>query len=75
MPHNTSEFLLNSKNLRLTFYISLLVAHLLFGVLNPESILVAAAGFAFFAALVLAQLRPDTHAQTIKIDRTLHLDK
>lgn len=74
MPHDTSEFLLNSKNLRLTLYISLLIAHLLFGMLNPEAIAVAAAGFAFFAALVLAQLRP-AEAETIKIDKTLHLDK
>jgi uncharacterized membrane protein YcgQ (UPF0703/DUF1980 family) len=73
MPHNNSEFLLNSKSLRTTLYLSLLVAHLLFGMLHPESIVIAAAGFAFFASLVLAQLRPAT--QTIKIDKTLHSNK
>lgn len=74
MNDDSNDFLLTPKNLRITLYLSLVVAHLLFGVLYPESIAIAAIGFAFFAALVLFQLRP-AHQQTIKVEKTVHLDK
>lgn len=74
MNNESSTFLLTPKTLRITLYISLVVAHLLFGVLYPESITIAAVGFAFFAALVLFQLRP-AHPQAIKVEETVHLDK
>lgn len=74
MNNESSAFLLTPKTLRITLYISLVVAHLLFGVLYPESITIAAVGFAFFAALVLFQLRP-AHPQAIKVEETVHLDK
>ncbi len=74
MTQEYSAFLLNSKNLRTTVYLSLVVAHLLFGMLYPGSIAVAALGFAFFTGLVLIQLRPaQTHV--IKVDKTVNLDK
>jgi hypothetical protein len=75
MNQEPSDFLLNNKNLRITLYFSLVVAHLLFGVLYPESIAVAAIGFAFFAGLVLFQLRPVDQPQAIKVDKTVRLDK
>lgn len=74
MTQEYSAFLLNSKNLRTTVYLCLVVAHLLFGVLYPESIAIAALGFAFFTGLVLIQLRP-TQPQVIKADKTVNLDK
>ncbi|HTF94819.1 MAG TPA: hypothetical protein VL995_01685 [Cellvibrio sp.] len=70
-----SEFLLNNKNLRITLYLSLVIGHLLFGILYPESIAVASLGFAFFAGLVIIQLRPNVHSQSLKVDKTVHLDK
>lgn len=74
MSYEQADFLLNNKNLRITLYLSLVMGHLVFGVLYPESISVAAAGFAFFAALVMFQLRP-TQPQAIKIEKPLHSDK
>lgn len=74
MYNETSDFLLNSKNLRITVYLSLVVAHLIFGMLYQESIAIAAIGFAFFAALVLLQLRP-AQGHAIKVEKTIHLDK
>lgn len=75
MNHENTDFLLNNKNLRTTLYMSLVVGHLLFGMLYPESITIAASGFAFFAALVLFQLRPNQQPHAIKIEKTVHLDK
>ncbi|HEY8939836.1 MAG TPA: hypothetical protein VIM59_06605 [Cellvibrio sp.] len=74
MNEESSAFLLTPKNLRITLYLSLVVAHLLFGILYPESIAIAALGFTFFAVLVLIQLRP-TDTQAIKVEKTVHLDK
>lgn len=53
------EFLLTAKTLRLTMYLSLAVANIIFGALYPEQIVVAGCGFAFFATLTLFQLRPE----------------
>ena len=72
MYQEQSDFLLNTKNLRLTLYMSLVVAHLIFGLLHPTAVFLAATGFAFFTALVLVHIRPQ---QAIKIEKTVHLDK
>jgi hypothetical protein len=69
------SFLLNPRNLRITLYISLAVANLLYGVLYPEFIVVAACGFAFFATLVLIHTRPEATSKAIKIEKTIRLDK
>lgn len=74
MNDESSAFLLSPKTLRITLYLSLVVAHLLFAVLYPESIAIAALGFTFFAGLVLFQLRP-AHPHAIKVEKTVHLDK
>lgn len=69
------EFLLNAKNLRITTYLSLAVANMLFGALYPESIVVAGCGFAFFAALTLINLRPDATEKDESDEKLIHLDK
>jgi len=74
--YDHDNFLLNSKTLRITLYLSLVIGHLVFGVLYPESITIAATGFAFFAALVLFYLRPyEQQHQPVKIDKTVRFDK
>lgn len=75
ISQENDDFLLNNKNLRMTLYLSLVVAHLIFGMLYPESITIAAIGFTFFAALVMVQLRPVSQPSRIKIEKTVHLDK
>lgn len=75
MYQEKSDFLLNSKNLRITLYLSLAIGHLLFGIFYPESIAVAALGFAFFGSLVLIHLRPTAPSQPLKVEKTVHLDK
>lgn len=69
------QFLLNNKVLRITIYLSLVVGHLMFGVLYPEAITIAATGFAFFAALVMFHLRPVQRQQVIEIEKTVRIDK
>ena len=69
-----ATFLLNSKLLRITLYLSLVIGHLIFGVLYPEAISVAATGFAFFAGLVLFHLRPMQSHHRI-IEDTARVDK
>lgn len=58
---NYQEFLVNPKNLRITMYLSLAIANILFGALYPQNIVMAGSGFAFFAGLTLLQLRPESH--------------
>ncbi len=74
MYNEPNAFLLNPKNLRITLYLSLVVAHLIFGILYQESIAIAATGFAFFSTLVLLQLRP-AQSHELKVEKTVHLDK
>jgi hypothetical protein len=62
------ESLISPQLLRLTVYISLLVGHIIFGILHPDSIVVAALGFTFFAVLIIRQLRPDTHSSQLPRD-------
>lgn len=69
------EFLLNAKNLRITVYISLAIANMLFGALYPDSIAIAACGFAFFAALALVNLRPDDAEKNGSDKKLIHIDK
>lgn len=71
----SQEFLLNPKNLRLTMYLSLAIANILFGALYPESIVVAGCGFAFFAMLTLATLRPETDDNRESERKIFHFDK
>ena len=60
MYNESSDFLTSSKSLRITVYMSLTAAHLIFGVLHQESIAtaIATAGFVFFATILLFQIRP-----------------
>lgn len=58
-----SESLINPQLLRLTIYVSLLIGHIIFGLLHPESIVVAALGFTFFAVLIILQLRPTNYSR------------
>lgn len=70
------DFLLNAKNLRITIYISLAIANMLFGALYPDSIVIAACGFAFFAALALINLRPDDEVEKNDSSKKLvHIEK
>lgn len=73
------EFLLNAKSLRVTMYLSLAVANMIFGALYPESIVIAGCGFAFFAALTLINLRPEATQQAISTEvsdkKVFHFDK
>ena len=69
------EFLLNAKNLRLTMYLSLAIANVIFTALYPEHAVIAGCGFAFFAAIILLQLRPQTLEKTDEAKKVLHLDK
>ncbi len=50
---NNSDFLLNSKNLKLTACISLIIANLLFAGLYPEHALVGIIGALFFSLMLL----------------------
>lgn len=45
--------LLNDHNLQTTFYVSLVIANILFGLMHPELSIIALSGIAFFMALVL----------------------
>lgn len=69
------EFLINAKNLRITIYLSLAIANMLFGALYPESIVTAGGGFAFFAALTLSNLRPDSPEKDGSDKKLIHIDK
>jgi hypothetical protein len=69
------EFLLNARNLRITIYLSLAIANMLFGALYPESIVMAGCGFAFFAALTLIQLRPDVPEKDDSDKKLVHIEK
>ncbi len=69
------DFLLNAKNLRTTIYTSLAIAHLVVGSLHPESMVVAACGFAFFAALALINLRPDEPEKNDSNKKLVHINK
>jgi hypothetical protein len=71
----SNHFLLNAKNLRITIYISLAIANMLFGALYPDSIVMAACGFAFFAALALINLRPDDLAKNDSGKKLVHIEK
>lgn len=44
---------LNKNNVEKNVYISLIVANVIFGVLHPEHQIIAAAGAAFFAGLMM----------------------
>lgn len=69
------DFLLNARNLRITIYLSLAIANMLFGALYPESIVMAGCGFAFFAALTLSNLRPDAPEKNESDKKLVHIDK
>lgn len=69
------EFFLNAKNLKITIYISLAVANMLFGALYPDSIAIAACGFAFFGALALINLRPDEAEKNDSGKKLAHIEK
>lgn len=69
------EFLVNARNLRITVYLSLAIANMLFGALYPESIVMAGCGFAFFAALTLAHLRPEASEKNESDKKLVHIDK
>lgn len=56
MIQQTSESLLSDHNLQTTFYVSLVVANIIFGLIHPELTVIAASGIAFFMALVLRHL-------------------
>jgi hypothetical protein len=69
------EFLLNPKNLGLTMYLSLAIANILFGALYPQHIVIAGCGFAFFASLILRQLRPATPEKSTSDKKIAYFDK
>jgi len=69
------EFFLNAKNLKITIYISLAIANMLFGALYPDSVAIAACGFAFFAALALINLRPDEAEKNDSGKKLAHIEK
>lgn len=71
----SQDYLLNAKNLRITTYLSLAVANMLFGALYPESIVMAGCGFAFFAALTLINLRPDVSEKDESDKKLVRIDK
>lgn len=71
----SQDFLLNAKNLKITIYLSLTIANMLFGALYPESIVVAGCGFAFFAALTLSNLRTDVQEKNDSDKKLAHIDK
>jgi len=64
MYNEFSDFLPDSKSLRITIYTSLTFAHLIFGMLHqePTALAIATVGFAFFATLVFQQ-RHDINTQ------------
>lgn len=69
------EFLLNTKSLKVTMYLSLAVANILFGALYPEHIVVAGCGFAFFAAAILLNLRPESSDKHQSAKKVFHFYK
>jgi|GEM_PF-2676056 len=75
----SQEFLLNAKSLRVTMYLSLAIANMIFGALYPASIVVAGCGFAFFAALTLINLRPESSEKSttnsMQDKKVFHFDK
>ena len=71
----SQEFLLNVKSLRLTMYLSLAIANLLFGALYPEHLIIAGCGFAFFSVLALIPLRPETTEKVEADKKVFHFDK
>ena len=77
--NNSQAFLLNQKSLRLTMYLSLAIANIIFGALYPEQIVIAGCGFAFFATLTMIQLRPksptESHAKSTSAKKAFHFDK
>lgn len=75
MPLASNGFLLNSRTLRLTIYLSLAIANVIFGALHPEQIMVAGCGFTFFAALTVWHLRPEETEKTTSAKKVFHFDK
>ncbi|MEN0037987.1 MAG: hypothetical protein AAGC78_13015 [Cellvibrio sp.] len=73
--NDSNEFLLNQKTLRLTMYLSLAIANIIFGALYPDHIVVAGCGFAFFSALILLQLRSEAAEKESSAKKALHFDK
>lgn len=73
--NDSHEFLLNQKSLRLTMYLSLAIANILFGALYPAHIVIAGCGFTFFAALTLLQLRPEAPEKDASAKKVFHFDK
>jgi hypothetical protein len=71
----SNEFLLNAKTLRITIYLSLAIANMIFGALYPELMVIAGCGFAFFAALTLMNLRPEAPTKSSSSKKALHFDK
>lgn len=71
----SQDFLLNTKNLKITIYLSLAIANMLFGALYPESIVMAGCGFAFFAILTLINLRPEVPEKNESDKKLVHIDK
>lgn len=75
MSSDSTGFLLNGKILRITMYISLAAANIIFGALHPHNIVVAGCGFAFFAGLALFHLRPEAPEKNESAKKVLHCDK
>jgi hypothetical protein len=77
--NNSQAFLLNQKSLRLTMYLSLAIANIIFGALYPNHIAIAGCGFAFFATLTMIQLRPESPtespAKSTSAKKAFHFDK
>lgn len=71
----SQDFLLTARNLKITIYLSLTIANVIFGVLHPESILVAGCGFVFFGALTLSNLRTDEQEKDDSDKKLVRIDK
>ena len=55
MSYEIFRLPLRVQKIQVTFYISLIVANLLFGVLHPDNKLIAAGGVVFFTVALLRQ--------------------
>lgn len=75
MSCKSSEFLVNAKTLRITVYLSLAIAHIIFGVLYPHLIVIAGSGFAFFACVTLWNLRPISTGKEVTGKKLFHFHK
>lgn len=56
MIQETYEPHLNDRNLQTNFYVSLIVANILFGLMHPTLMAIAASGIVFFTLSVLFHL-------------------